>query len=99
MSQDALIFMRNTGQIINHAMILNESFRIETADLGIVTIKTADVKTIIYQNLPSYPTDMLRTNGASEYNGNVLEDPIRVESADLGGQAAIAKAKILSIVW
>lgn len=57
------------------------------------------MKTIVYKNLPSYPTDMLRTINSSEFNGVVLNDPVEMESDDLGGVVQVRKAKILSIIW
>jgi hypothetical protein len=96
---EAVIIFRNTGQVVNHARVLEKSFRVQTPDLGTLTVKTAQVKTIVYKNLPAYPTDMLRTVGSSEFNGEILNDPIQVEAADLGGVARIAKAKIASIIW
>lgn len=94
----AIIIFRNTGQVVNHAKVLEESFRVEI-DIGVVTVKTELIKTIVYKNLPAYPTDMLRTMGGSKFNGPVLNDPIRVEAEDLGGVKSIPKAKIISIVW
>ena len=84
---------------MNNVTVLEKSFSVQTDDLGVLKIPTANVKTIVYKNLPSYPTDMLRTLGSSEFNGPVLNDPIKVKSEDLGGTVSIAKAKIISIVW
>jgi len=99
MEHRAVIVLRASGQVINHATVLDPSFQIETGDLGTLTFKTADLKTIVYKNLPSYQRDMLRTNGGSEFNGTIVNDPIAIEAADLGGRTSIAKAKIISIVW
>ncbi len=95
----AVIIFRDTGQVVNRARVLEESFRVDTPDMGVVTVRTDRIKTIVYKNLPAYPTDMLRTLGASEINGVVVNDPVHVEADDLGGQIAIPKAKIISIVW
>src|SRR5947207_433822 len=95
----AVIIMRDTGQVINKVTVLEKVFRIATRDLGELKIKTEAIKTIVYKNLPSYPTDMIRTVNSSEFNGRVLNDPIRVDSEDLGGKASLARSKVLSIVW
>ena len=95
----AVIIMRDTGQVINKVTVLEKVFRIATRDLGELKIKTEAIKTIVYKNLPSYPTDMIRTVNSSEFNGRVLNDPIRVDSEDLGGKASLARSKVLSIIW
>src|SRR5438128_1136442 len=95
----AVIVMRDTGQVINKATVLETAFRIDTPDLGVLKIKTEAIKTIVYKNLPSYPTDMLRTVNSSEFNGSVLNDPIRVDADDLGGKASLRRSKVLSIIW
>jgi hypothetical protein len=95
----AVIIMRDTGQVINKATVLEKAFQIATPDLGRLKIKTGAIKTIVYQNPPSYPTDMIRTVNSSEFNGRVLNDPIRVDSDDLGGKASLARSKVLSIIW
>lgn len=95
----AVIIMRDTGQVINNATVLEQAFRIDTPDLGVVNIKTRAIKTIVYKNLPSYQTDMLRTINSSEFNGRVLNDPIRVDAEDLGGKASLPRSKVLSIIW
>jgi hypothetical protein len=95
----AVIIMRDTGQVINKVTVLEKVFRIATRDLGELKIKTEAIKTIVYKNLPSYSTDMIRTVNSSEFNGRVLNDPIRVDSEDLGGKASLARSKVLSIIW
>ena len=95
----AIIIFRNTGQVIAHAAILEKSFRVATPDLGTLTFKIPQIQSIVYRNLPTYPTDVLRTVGGSEINGDILNDPVQVEAEDLGGKAAIAKSKLLSIVF
>jgi hypothetical protein len=95
----AVIIMRDTGQVINKATVLEKVFRIDTPDLGVLKIKTEAIKTIVYKNLPSYPTDLLRTINSSEFNGSILNDPIRVDSEDLGGTSSLARSKVLSIIW
>jgi hypothetical protein len=42
---------------------------------------------------------VLRTVNGSEFNGVVLNDPIKVNADDLGGNARLPKAKVLSIIW
>jgi len=94
----AVIILR-TGQMVIEATILEKSFQLETPDLGTLTFKTAQVQRIIYKNSPTYQTDQLRTVKGSEFDGVVLNDPIRVEAEDLGGKTSIAKSKIISIIW
>ena len=96
---DAVIIFRDTGQVINHARILDRKFRIETPDLGTIAVDTDSIMSIVFKNLPTYPTDVLRTLGGTELNGNILDDPIRVKAPDLGGTVEIRKAKIISIIW
>lgn len=95
----AVLILRNTGQVLNNVKVLEREFRIETPDLGTLAIPTRDIKTIVYKNLPTFPTDMLRTIRGTELNGNVLNDPVAVDAAELGGKTKIAKAKLLSIIW
>lgn len=94
----AVVVLRDTGQVLNDVTVLEPAFRIKTPDLGTVTIPTSRVKTIIYRNLTTYPTDMLRTFNGTEYNGDVLNEPVRVRTADLG-ETALAKSLLLSIIW
>ena len=95
----AVVILRGTGQVVNKVTILDKVFRVETPDLGVLKVPTPKIKTIVYRNLPSYPRDMLRTVNASEFNGLILNDPIAMKSADLGGTVSLPKAKILSIIW
>ena len=95
----AVIILRGTGQVINRATVQDRTFRIETPDLGVLTIDTNKIKTIVYKNLPAYPTDMLRTINASEFNGDILNDPVTVTAEDLGGKVKLPRAKLLSIIW
>src|SRR4051812_32188398 len=95
----AIVIMRDTGQVINKATVLEKTFRIDTPDLGVLTFKTEALKTIVYKNLPSYPTDMIRTINSSVINGTVLNDPIKVDAEDLGGTAKLERSKVLSIIW
>jgi hypothetical protein len=95
----AVVILRSTGQVLNRVTIPEKVFRIETPDLGTLSIPTRKIKTIVYKNLPSYPTDMLRTVNSSEFNGIVLNDPIEMTSEDLGGTVRVPKAKVLSIIW
>ena len=96
---DAVVIFRNTGQVLNHAKVKVKKFRIETPDLGTLSVSSDNIMSIVFKNLPTYPTDVLRTLGGSEFNGNILNDPIRIEAEDLGGSQDIAKAKIISIIW
>ena len=52
----AVIIMRNTGQVINRVTVLEKFFRIETPDLGELKIDTTKIRSIVYKNLPTYPT-------------------------------------------
>ena len=95
----AVVVLRATGQVLNQVTVLEKAFRIETPDVGVLEVPTKQVKTIVYKNLPSYPTDMLRTVNSSEFNGVILNDPIKMKSDDLGGTIAMPRAKVLSIIW
>ena len=95
----AVVILRGTGQVLNKVTVLEKAFEIETPDLGVLRVPTPKIKTIVYKNLPSYPTDMLRTINSSEFNGVILNDPIALNSDDLGGTVSLPKAKILSIIW
>ena len=97
-SNTAVVILR-AGQVLNKVTVLEKSFRVETPDLGVLDVPTKGIKTIIYKNLPSYATDMLRTVNGSEFNGPILNDPVKMTSDDLGGTVSVAKAKILSIIW
>lgn len=96
---EAVIIFRNTGQVINHASIVDKTFKIDTPDLGTLTFKTAQLKSIVFKNLPTYPTDVLHTLSGSEFNGTIENDPITVDAEDLGGRVQIASSKIVSIIW
>ena len=95
----AIVILRNSGQVITHATVLDPSVQVKTVDLGTLTFKIPQVQSIVFKNLPTYPTDVLRTVGGSEINGEILNDPVRIDAADLGGATTIAKAKLLSIVF
>ena len=95
----AVVILRSTGQVLNKVTVLEKSFRVETPDIGMLDVPTAKIKTIVYKNLPSYPTDMVRTVNSSEFNGSVLNDPIKMKSEDLGGTVLLPKSKVLSIIW
>ncbi len=94
----AVVILRS-GLTVNSVTVLEKSFRVETPDLGVLDVPTKNIKTIVYKNLPSYPTDMLRTVKSSEFNGPILNDPIKMKSADLGGTLSVPKSKVLSIIW
>src|SRR5262245_5022723 len=95
----AVVILRDTGQVLANATILDQSFQIQTPDLGTLTLKSEHVQSIVYRNLPTFPVDMLRTIGGSELNGTVLNDPVHISARELGGEAALAKASIISIVF
>jgi hypothetical protein len=95
----AVVILRGTGQVLNKVTVVEKAFAVDTPDLGVLSVPTPKVKTIVYKNLPSYPTDMLRTVNGSEFNGVVLNDPIALISDALGGKVAVPKSKILSIIW
>jgi len=95
---EAVIILRS-GQVIARAKVVEKSFRVATSDLGTLTFTIKQISTIVYKNLPNFPTDFLRTIGGSEINGVVLNDPVHVEADDVGGAAAIAKAKIINITF
>jgi hypothetical protein len=95
----AVLILRQTGQVIAHASVLEKTFRVQTTDLGTLTFTIPQIQSIVYKNLPTYPTDVLKTVGGSEINGEVLNDPVAVDAEDLGGKVQIAKAKLLSIVF
>lgn len=95
----AVVILRKTGQVINRVQVREKAFRIETPDLGVLTVETDRIRSIVYKNLPTYPTDVLRTVNSSEFNGIILNDPIAVEADDLGGAIELPKARVLSIIW
>jgi len=95
----AIVILRNSGQVITHATVLDKRFEVKTVDLGTLTFTLAQIQSIVFKNLPTFPTDVLRTVGGSEINGEVLNDPVTVDAEDLGGEADIARSKILSIVF
>ena len=95
----AVVILRDSGQVLAHATILEPSFQVQTPDLGTLTCKAEHVQSIVYRNLPTFPVDMLRTIGGSELNGMVLNDPVHISAEELGGELALAKAKIISIVF
>ena len=95
----AVVILRSNGQVLNNVTVLDKVFRVEIPDLKVLAVPTGKVKTIVYKNLPSYATDMLRTVNSSEFNGVVLNDPIKVKSDDLGGIVSLPKANVLSIIW
>jgi hypothetical protein len=95
----AVVIFRNTGQVLNGARIREKSFKVETPDLGTLTIKTDAIASIVYKNLPTFPTDVLRTLGGSEFNGEILNDPVRIDAEELGGEMPVAKAKLISIIF
>ena len=97
-SGNAVVILRKAGQVLNNVVVENATFSIETEDLGTRTFKTERLKTLIFKNLPSYPTDMLRLLDGTELNGVITDDPVTIRTADLDA-IAIAKANVLSIIW
>jgi hypothetical protein len=95
---NAVIILRKTGQVLNNVVVENATFSIATEDLGTLTFQTKRLKTLIYKNLPSYPTDMLRLLDGTELNGVIADDPVTISTDDLG-EIEIRKANILSIIW
>ncbi len=95
---NAVVILRSTGQVLNDVIVRDKSFTINTPDLGTRTIKRERIKTIVYKNLPSYPTDMLRILDGTELNGVITNDPVTLFTQDLG-EVAVPKANLLSIIW
>jgi hypothetical protein len=95
----AVVILRDTGQVFNEATILEESFKVQTPDAGTIEVPTARVKTIVYKNLPGYPTDMLSTVNGSEFDGDILNDPVTIKAADIQQPQPLPKKTLLSIVW
>lgn len=93
------MILRETGNVLAHATILEPSFQVQTSDLGTLICKAEQIQSIVYRNLPTFPSDVLRTIGGSEINGVVLNDPIHLAAEELGGAAEVAKARIISIVF
>jgi hypothetical protein len=54
---------------------------------------------LFHQTQDSTPTDVLRTLGGSEFNGDLLNDPVCIDSEELGGKVPVAKAKLISIIF
>ena len=97
--EKCLVVLRDTGQTMNDVTVLEPEFVIDTPDLGRVTAPTKRIKTIVFKNLPAYPTDMIHSLNGSELNGTVVTDPIRLRSEDFPELTSVPTAKVLSIVW
>jgi hypothetical protein len=97
-SGKAIVILRD-DQVITHATIGEKAFQVRAHDLGTLTFTLPQIQSIVYKNLPTYPTDVLRTVGGSEIKGEILTDPIHVRADGLGGGVTLAKAKVLSIVF
>ena len=95
---NAVVILRSTGQVLNNVIVKDKTFTIVTKDLGTQVIKRDRIKTIVYENLPSYPTDMLRILDGTELNGVVANDPVTLFTEDLG-EIQVPKANLLSIIW
>lgn len=95
--ETAVVILRS-GDVLTQAEVLEKNFRIETPDFGELSLPRKQIKTIIYKNLPTYPTDFVKTMSGSEFTGVVLNDPVKVSTEDTG-TVSIAKAKIISIIW
>ena len=94
----ALVVLRH-GNAIDQARVLEPEFRINTDDLGTLHIPLDQIKTVILNNLPSFPLDVIRLFGGNEISGTVLTDPVHLDSQQVGGKIAVPLAKILSIVF
>ena len=94
----ALVVLR-LGNAIDQAKVLNKEFNINTEDLGTLKVPTKLIKTIILKNLPTFPLDVIRLLKGNEISGEVLTDPVRLDSEEVGGKIDVALAKILSIVF
>lgn len=95
---NAVVVLRNTGQVINDVIVRDKNFTVDTPDLGKRTIKRDRIKTIVYKNLPSYPTDMLRLLDGTEFNGVITNDPVTLYTQDLG-EVEVPTKNLLSIIW
>src|SRR4030095_5404152 len=95
--QTAVMILRSGG-VLTQVSVLEKTFSIDTPDFGVLDLPRKQIKTIIYKNLPTYPPDFVKTMSGSELTGSVLNDPVRVSTADTG-TISIAKSKIISIVW
>ena len=95
---NAVVILRSTGQVLNNVIVKDKTFTIDTKDLGTQVIKRDRIKTIVYKNLPSYPTDMLRILDGTELNGVVTNDPVTLFTEDLG-EIQVPRANLLSIIW
>jgi hypothetical protein len=94
----ALVVLRH-GNAIDQAKVLEPELRINTEDLGTLHIPIDQIKTVILNNLPSFPLDVIRLFGGNEISGTVLTDPVHLDSQQVGGAITIPLAKILSIVF
>lgn len=95
---NAVVILRKTGQVLNSVLIKDQVFSIVTPDLGTRDFKTTRIKTVVFQNPPTYPTDMLRLLDGTALNGQIVNDPVTISTEDLG-EVEVPKANILSIIW
>jgi len=96
--KNAVVVLRKTGQVINNVLIEDASFEVVTEDLGTRSIRTNRIKSIVYRNLPTFPTDMLRLLDGTELNGVVTNDPVTISTPDLG-EIRVPKRNLLSIIF
>jgi hypothetical protein len=98
-ARTALVVLRDKGHVLNEATVLERSFTIEIPDGGPVEVLTSKVKTIVYKNLPCYPTDMLRTISGSEFNGVIVNDSVTFKVKDVEKPMSFGKETLASIMW
>ena len=96
--RNGVVILRSTGQVLNNVTVDDASFMIEMTDLGTRTIATTRIKSIVYKNLPTYPTDSMRLLDGTELNGTITNDPVTISTVDLG-DVALPKKNILSIIF
>ena len=94
----ALVVQRH-GNAIDQAKVLESEFQIKTDDLGTLHIPLDQIKTVILNNLPTFPLDVIRLFSGNEISGTVLTDPVHLDSQQVGGKITIPLGKILSIIF
>jgi translation initiation factor 2B subunit (eIF-2B alpha/beta/delta family) len=97
--QDKALIVLRKGNAIDQATILEETFAIDTEELGILNVPTKLIKTIILKNGTLFPLDVIRMLKGNEISGTVLTDPVHADSEEVGGHITIPLKKILSIVF
>jgi hypothetical protein len=94
----ALVVLRK-GNAIDRTKVLDKEFEIELEEIGRIKVATKLIKTIILNNPPNFPLDVIRFVKGNEISGKVLTKSIHIESEEIGGGMEIPMAKVLSIVW